>query len=102
MKKILAFMMVISLLLVSAQADVPAAENSAEKMYKEGMEFFRQEEYDRAFARFQISGEVKGYAPSQYMLGVCYRDGLGTGRDPVEAEKYFRLAADQGYASSLC
>ena len=56
----------------------------------------RKQDYDSAFSYFQISGEVKGYAPAQNMLGLCYRDGLGTEQDLAKAEKYFKLAADQG------
>ncbi len=96
MKKILSLIIVISVLLTIIQIDVYATDSIAEKMYEEGMAFFEQEDYDRAFAHFQISGEVKGYAPAQNMLGICYRDGLGTEPDIAEAERCFRLSAEQG------
>ncbi len=98
MKKIISIFVVISVFLAFLYADSLAAGNSAENMYDEGMEFFEQKDYDRAFARFQVSGEVRGYAPSQNMLGVCYRDGLGTERDLEKAEEYFSLSAAQDYA----
>lgn len=97
MKKILSLIIVISILLSAVNNNVLAAGNSAEIMYEEGMEFFEKEDYDRAFARFQIAGDVRGYAPAQNMLGVCYRDGLGAEQNSEEAEKYFQLASDQGY-----
>ena len=98
MKKILSLIIVISILLSAVNFNVLAAGNSAEIMYEEGMEFFEKEDYDRAFARFQIAGEVRGYAPAQNMLGICYRDGLGTEVNQAEAERLFRLSADQGYS----
>lgn len=80
---------------VSAYSDGDAI---AEKQYESGMEYFNRQDYDHAFSYFQISGDIKGYAPAQNMLGVCYRDGLGTEQNTEEAERYFRLSADQGYA----
>ncbi len=90
MKKTLSMIMVLAILLAVVHVEMSATGNSVEEMYEEGMGFFEQKDYDRAFARFQISGEVKGYAPAQNMLGICYRDGLGTEADSAEAEKYFK------------
>ncbi len=98
MKKIMSLIIVLSILLIAVSLKAIAAGNNAEKMYEEGMEYFEKEDYDHAFSYFQISGEVKGYAPAQNMLGICYRDGLGIEADIAEAEKYFRLSANQGYA----
>ena len=98
MKRILSLIIIISILLTAVSINVFAAGTSAEDMYREGMEFFEKEDYDRAFARFQIAGEVRVYAPAKTMLGICYRNGLGTERSVQEAERYFRLSADQGYA----
>ena len=36
------------------------------------------------------------------LLGVCYQYGTGVVKDEVEAAKYYKMAADQGYASALC
>ena len=33
-------------------------------------------------------------------LGVCYKYGTGVVKDEVEAVKYYKMAADQGYASA--
>jgi len=39
-----------------------------------------------------------GNAEAQFNLGVFYRDGRhGKAKDPVEARKWFELAAEQGY-----
>ena len=98
MKRIIAIFITIVLFLSTVCIESFAVGNSAETLYEEGMEFFEKEDFDRAFARFQIAGEVRGYAPAQNMLGVCYRDGLGIEQNTEEAERFFRLAADQGYA----
>ncbi len=74
-----------------------AADSVAEDQFVAGMEYFNKADYEHAFSYFQISGEIKGYAPSQNMLGICYRDGVGTEQDLYEAEKYFKMSADQGY-----
>ncbi len=33
-----------------------------------------------------------GFAPAQFRLGECYRDGTGVEKDPVEALAWIRLA----------
>ena len=98
MKRVFTLIFVLSVLLGIIHIDVFAAGNGPEAQYEKGMDYFEIDDFDSAFSYFQISGEVKGYAPSQNMLGVCYRDGLGTERDLAEAERYFKLSADQGYA----
>jgi FOG: TPR repeat, SEL1 subfamily len=35
---------------------------------------------------------------AQYGLGFCYANGLGVNKDNEEAVKWYRLAADQGFA----
>ncbi len=97
MQKTVAMITLIFVLFSVLIIDVSAAGSSAESMYEEGLEYFEQKDYDRAFARFQISGDVREFAPAQNMLGICYWDGLGTETDLEEAERYFRLSADQGY-----
>ena len=100
MKKIPSFLFIVLFLLIFPVQPAFFAEEKtvAEHQYETGMEYFEEGDYERAFSYFQISGEVKKYAPAQYMLGVCYRDGLGVERNQNEAEKYFSLAAAQGYS----
>ena len=96
MKKIIAIIIAMMIFFGVMQMDVIAAGSGPEAQYEKGMGYFENKDYDSAFSYFQISGEVKGYAPAQNMLGICYRDGLGTEQDLTEAERYFKLAADQG------
>ena len=97
MKKTIALIIVLSVLFGAMQTNVFAAGTGPDAQYEKGMEYFEENDFDSAFSYFQISGEIKSYAPSQNMLGVCYRDGLGTEQNLGEAEKYFSLSADQGY-----
>ena len=39
-----------------------------------------------------------GDAMAQFSLGVCYQNGWGVGKDTDEAAKWYRKAAEQGYA----
>ncbi len=96
MRRIIAIVMMLSVLFSAWSINSLAAENSAGTFYLEGMNFFEEEDYDKAFPYFQIAGAEKNYAPAQNMLGICYLKGLGVTRNLNEAEKYFRLAADQG------
>ena len=97
MKKTIALIIVLSVLFGAMQTNVFAAGTGPDAQYEKRMEYFEENDFDSAFSYFQISGEIKSYAPSQNMLGVCYRDGLGTEQNLGEAEKYFSLSADQGY-----
>ena len=90
MNKTVRIMVILLLLFDLFALTANAAGNSAEDQYVTGMEYFDRQDYDHAFSYFQISGEIRGYAPAQNMLGVCYRDGLGTQQDSAESERYFR------------
>lgn len=48
-----------------------------------------------AFKYWKIAAE-QGYARSQHNLGVAYYEGIGTNINKVEAEKWFKAAANQG------
>ena len=101
MKKAITAIAAVLVLLAMLNVNTFAVGNSVEAMYEDGMEYFERRDYDRAFARFQISGEVREYAPSQNMLGVCYRDGLGTEQDIETAKRFFELSAEQNYRPAL-
>ena len=41
-----------------------------------------------------------GYFIIRHVIGVCYQYGTGVVKNEVEAAKYYKMAADQGYASA--
>ena len=43
---------------------------------------------------------ARGYADTQFNLGVAYADGRGVPQDAAEAVRWYRLAAEQGYTSA--
>ena len=96
-KKLLVLWIVLLVFILSFLTEVYAAGKTAvEEQYETGMEYFDKGDYDHAFSYFLIAGEMKEYAPAQNMLAICYRDGLGTEQNSAEAERYFKLASDQG------
>jgi TPR repeat protein len=42
----------------------------------------------------------QNYAAAQNNLGVCYDQGKGVAKDPVEKAKWLRQAAEQNYATA--
>jgi TPR repeat protein len=72
----------------------------AEVLYKIGIDFnactpSEAVEWHREVAK-------KGWAPAQYNLGCCYKDGIGVDKDPKEAVKWFNKAAEQGLREAQC
>lgn len=60
-----------------------------------------KEDYEAAVRLYSLAAD-QGYAPAQSNLGFCYQIGKGCNINIEKAEKYFKLAADQGdsYASA--
>ena len=49
-------------------------------------------------SRHVLTLAEQGDASAQYNLGVTYRTGEGVPQDSAEAVRWYRLAAEQGYA----
>ena len=64
--------------------------------YYKGVYYGNIKNHERAAGWYRKSAE-QGYAPAQYMLGVCYDNGRGVTKDSVEAVNRYRMAAEQGY-----
>jgi TPR repeat protein len=43
---------------------------------------------------------TKGEALAQYSVGVMYANGRGVSQDDIEAARWYRMAAEQGYAQA--
>ncbi len=57
---------------------------------------------DNAEAQYVLVGmAVQGHAPSQFRLGVMYREGTAVFREPALAVKWFGRAAAQGHRDAL-
>ena len=65
---------------------------------EDGQAAYRTKDYTAALRLFQPLGD-KGNAAGQNALGLMYVHGFGVPHDDAEALKWFRLAADQGFAS---
>ena len=70
---------------------------SVQQDFQRGVEAYKQENYQRAFAIFKPLAEG-GDAVAQFSLGVLYRKGLGVIESDKEAIKWFKLSAQQGNA----
>ena len=51
-------------------------------------------DYEKAVSWFRKAAD-KGHSGAQYLLGVCYENGLGVKRDVKQAEYWYRKAAEQ-------
>ena len=63
--------------------------------YKEGAAAYKQGNYKTALRELWPLAE-QGHMNAQLLLASCYMFGKGTARNPVEAEKWMRKAAEQG------
>ncbi len=69
----------------------------AQASYFDGMEAYRQNDYQTALREFRTAEED---IRALYMIGVMYEKGEGIMADPAEAGNWFRKAADKGSASA--
>ena len=67
--------------------------------YKRGQVAYYRGDFTTALREWQPLAE-RGYARSQYSVGVLYDRGQGVSQDYGEAAKWYRKAAEQGYSSA--
>ena len=65
--------------------------------YFDGMEAYRQNDYQTALREFKSTDED---SKALYMIGVIYEKGQGVELDYAEAAQWYRKAADKGYSSA--
>lgn len=68
--------------------------------FQDGEDAYSRGDYATALKKSRLLAE-KGHAGAQYRLGVMYGAGQGVQRDSIEAQKWFGLAAAQGYENAL-
>ena len=70
-----------------------------EKNLKNAEVLFQNGQHDEAVKLFQSLAD-EGFATAQYILGVCYCNGVGLPKDDVKASELFLKAAGQGNADA--
>ena len=91
MKKMLLILSVVSFGVIAASAQL--AENT-----QRAIKAFEKEQWEEGF-RLSKDADLNDKS-IQFYLGVMYMDGEGVTKDYNEAVKWYRKAADQGYATS--
>jgi Holliday junction DNA helicase RuvB subunit len=64
-----------------------------------GIAYFRQKNYSDAAKCFAKAAE-QGNDQAEWLLGICYMDGMGVLKDEAEAVKWFSIAAEKGHSSA--
>jgi TPR repeat protein len=73
------------LIVVGARAD-----------FNDGVAAFVAGNYEQALKTFVPLAETSDHALAQYFIGRIYSDGRGVTKNPAEAAKWFRKAAEKG------
>ena len=74
----------------------PIAKNDSMSM-ADAIELYGKGKYKKAVMIF-TQFATDGAATAQYILGGCYKNGLGVSQDYNEAVKWYRKSAEQGNA----
>ena len=83
---------------MAADAKLPVAEDFEGISYTLGKNSVTQN-YSEAFRWFKAAAN-QNYPPSQYRLGLCYRDGKGTTTNVSDGVAWFQKAASNGVANA--
>lgn len=76
-------------------SSIAAALGNRAAEFNNGICLMEKKEYGEAYKVF-VSAAEKGLAPAQCELGHMYAEGLGVAQDYVQAEHWYRMAANQG------
>lgn len=66
----------------------------------EGLKLYDEHKYEEAFVKFDDAAFEKN-AIGEYLVALCYRDGIGTRKDEKRFVAYMSSAAEQGYSPAL-
>ena len=98
MKKVVAVLVCVVVLLVGDTVlDKSGTQSSfdTKKAYEQGMAFYNNKEYDKAFESFKKAcdgGNMRGC----FNLGIMYEEGNGVEKDFSKAAELFKKACDGG------
>lgn len=84
-------------LLIAISAGMLNLANAAD--FQKGLLAYFKGDYETAIGEWRPLAE-EGVPEAQHHLGILYDNGQGVFRDDVEAVKWYRRAAEQGYASA--
>ena len=93
------FAVVAVILAVAAFTGCGKSGENTEDLLQEGNAAFEAKDYETAVKFFSLAAE-QGNAEAQFMLGYCYKAGIGVEANGAEAEKWFHKAAEQGDQSA--
>lgn len=81
---------------LSAQQGYALAQNLMGVLYT----YKENADYKKALTYYKKAA-LQGYSEAQYNVGWCYFNGYGVEADQVEAMRWIRMAAEQGYGLAL-
>ncbi len=64
--------------------------------FQDGVDAYERGDYKTAYKLFLPVAE-QGDAEAQCFIGICYENGRGVKQDDIEAEKWYRKSAAQGF-----
>ena len=79
----------------TAAAEKPAAEMTAEELYRAGLDAYDAKDYGKALEYYQLAAD-QGVDAAFIGLGDLYRDGHGVEQDDGKAAEYYRKALELG------
>ena len=95
MKKVVVFLVCAVVLLVGDKSGIELPSFGAKKDYEQGISFYDNEDYDKAFESFKKAcdgGDMRGCRS----LGTMYANGNGVEKDFSKAVELYKKACDGG------
>lgn len=81
--------------------DRPApTQEEVKRWVDEGLKLYDEKKFEEAFRKFDDAA-FENSARGEYLVGLCYRDGIGTRKDEKLFVAYMSSATDQGYSPAL-
>lgn len=65
-------------------------------LFKKGLEYMQAGQEEQGF-EYLLQAAERGHAESQYLVGICYRDGMGVAPNKKQMWKWLFEASDNGH-----